>query len=102
VTAHTGEDTEKGGHSSIASGTEDLYNEYGNQYGGSTEKWKSIYLKTQLYLSWTCTQKTLHPTMFIANLLIIVRKWKQSTCPSKEEQINKIFTQWNITQLLKK
>ena len=51
MTAHTGEDTEKGGHSSIASGTEDLYNEYGNQYGGSSEKWKSIYLKTQLYLS---------------------------------------------------
>jgi hypothetical protein len=37
-------------HSSIAGGSANLYNHHGNQYGGSSGNWESIYLKTQLYL----------------------------------------------------
>jgi hypothetical protein len=37
VTADTGEDLEKEGHSSIVGGIESWYNYSGNQSGGSTE-----------------------------------------------------------------
>lgn len=33
-------------HSFIAGGSANLYNHYEDQYGGPSEKWKSIYLKT--------------------------------------------------------
>ena len=51
VTAHAGEDVEQGEHSFIAGWSANLYSHYGNQYGGSLESRKSIYLKTQLYHS---------------------------------------------------
>lgn len=44
----------------------------GNQYGGSTENVESIYLKTQLYHSWECTQNTLYPTTKTPGQLLYV------------------------------
>jgi hypothetical protein len=38
--AHDGKNVEKGKHSSIAGGTANLYNQFANQYGGSSENWK--------------------------------------------------------------
>ena len=49
VIAHAGEDVEQGEHSSIASGSPHLYNQFGNQYSGSSENWELIYLKTPLH-----------------------------------------------------
>jgi hypothetical protein len=42
-------------------------------------------------------------SMFIGDLFIIARSWKEPRCPSTEEWIRKfgIFTQWTTTQLLK-
>ena len=41
-------------------------------------------------------------TMFIAELFIIARTWKQPRWPSTEKQIKKMWhTQWMITQLYK-
>jgi hypothetical protein len=40
-------------------------------------------------------------TMFIADLFVIDRSWKEPRCPSTEEWIQKTFTQWSTTQLLK-
>ena len=48
MTAHAGEDREQEEHSSIASGSTNLYNYYGNQYVCSAEIWDSVHLKTQL------------------------------------------------------
>ena len=45
----------------------------------------------------TCTP------MFIMTLLITARTWKQPRCPSADEWIScGTYTQWNITQLLKR
>jgi hypothetical protein len=51
MTTHVGEEVKKEEHSSIAGGIENLYNTSGNQSGGSSENWKYMYLKTQLYHS---------------------------------------------------
>ena len=48
MTAYAGEDEEQEKHAYSA----DLYKHYGNQYGGFSENWKLIYLKTQEYHSW--------------------------------------------------
>ena len=40
VTAHAGEDVEQGEHSSIAGGSANLYNHFGNQFGGFSENWE--------------------------------------------------------------
>lgn len=48
MAAHGGKDMEKGEHSYIASESANLYSHYRNQYGGSLENWKLIYLTTQL------------------------------------------------------
>ena len=42
--------------------------------------------------------------MFIAELLIIAKIWKQPKCPSVDEWIKSrgTFTQWNITRSMKK
>jgi hypothetical protein len=53
VIAHPGKDVEKEQHFSIARGITNWYNHFGNQSGGSSENWKYIYLKPQLYHSWT-------------------------------------------------
>jgi hypothetical protein len=57
------EDVEKQEHSSIASGVANWYNHSENQSGGSSEDWKYIYLKTQLYHSWEYTQSIPHHTI---------------------------------------
>jgi hypothetical protein len=44
-------DVEKEAYSSLAGGIESLYNNFGNQSGGSSDNWKYLYLKTQLYHS---------------------------------------------------
>jgi hypothetical protein len=49
VTTHDGVDVEKEEHSSIAGESENWYNHFGNQSEGSSENWKQIFLKTQLY-----------------------------------------------------
>jgi hypothetical protein len=85
VTAHAGEDVEQGELFSFAGGSANLYNDFGNQYSGCSENWKSIYLETQLYHSWEYIQRMLHPTMFITALFIIARNWKQPKCPSTEK-----------------
>jgi hypothetical protein len=51
VTVHAGEDVEQEEHSSIASGSINLFILYGNQYGGYSESWESIYLNIQLFYS---------------------------------------------------
>jgi hypothetical protein len=46
-----------------------LYNHFGNQFGGFSENWEQCYLKTQLYHSWIYTQKMLHhPPKILAHL----------------------------------
>ena len=49
MTAHAGEDVEKGEHSSIAGASANWYSRFGNQYGEFSENWDSIDLKTQQY-----------------------------------------------------
>jgi hypothetical protein len=57
VTIHVDNDVEKEEHSSIAGGIANWYNLSGNHFGGSSENWKLIYLKTQLYHSWEYTHE---------------------------------------------
>ena len=96
MTAYAGEDVEQSKYSSIAGGSANLYSFFGNHYGRFSEKWKSIYLKIQLYhlgiypkdaLSY---HKDTYSTIFIAALFIISRTWKQPRCPSTEEWIKKM------------
>jgi hypothetical protein len=60
VTEHAGKDVEQGEHFSTAAGRANLYNHFGNQFGSFSENWEQFYLKTQLYHSWTYTQKLPH------------------------------------------
>ena len=46
MTEHAGEDVEQEGHSSIASGSENLYNYSGNQSGSFSENWEEFDLNT--------------------------------------------------------
>jgi hypothetical protein len=65
---------EKDDHSSIAGGIANWHNHSGNQSGGSSENWKSIYLKTQLLdLSPHPRQHVLSPEVLILAFLIGVR-----------------------------
>ena len=53
----------------------------------------------------TRIKRDMCPSLFIAALFTITRIWKQPRCPSADEWIRKlwyIYTQWNITQLLKR
>ena len=59
---YVGKDVEQGEHSSIAGGNANLYNHFGNQYGGFSENWESTYLTIQQYHSWAYTQKMLNHT----------------------------------------
>lgn len=59
VVAHAGEDVDQEEHSSFVGGSASLYSHYWNQIGGTSESWKSIYLKTY---SWAYTHQILHPT----------------------------------------
>jgi hypothetical protein len=62
VIADAGEDVEKKEYSSIAGQIASWYNHSGNQSGGFSENWRWFYPKTQLYHSWTYTQKMPHYT----------------------------------------
>ena len=70
------------------SGRTNLYNNCRKQYDGSSENWKSIYLKIKLYQSCTYTQRILilpHGHLLnhvIAVLFITARSQKQPKCPS--------------------
>ena len=58
-----------------------------------------------IYPDKTFIQKETCTCMFIAALLTTAKTWKQPKCPSTEEWIKKvwyIYTQWNITQPLKR
>lgn len=61
TTAHAGENEEQE-HSLSAGRSANLYSNFENQYGTFSEIGKPIYLKTQLYHSWSYTQRTLHLT----------------------------------------
>jgi hypothetical protein len=71
------------------------------------KKWVLIFLKTQLYHSWAYNQRGfILPQEHLLNdvhsgFIHNSQKWKQYRCPSTEKQVNKMFTQWNITQLFK-
>ena len=66
---HSWEYVELGEHSYIAGGSSKLYNHIGNQYGGSSENWESIYLKTKQYHSWAHIQSMrVHTTKTFAQL----------------------------------
>jgi hypothetical protein len=60
VKTYVGEDVEKEEHSSTALEIVNWYNHSGNQSGGSSENWKLIYLRNQLFHSWEYTQKMPH------------------------------------------
>jgi hypothetical protein len=49
ATAHACEDVEHREHFSIARGGKNMYNYFGNLFGGFSENWEEIYLKNQLY-----------------------------------------------------
>jgi hypothetical protein len=62
----------------------------------------------KLYHTWEYTQKMLqyikkdtYFTMFISNLFILARSWKEPRCPSTDEWKIGTFTQWSTTQQLK-
>ena len=59
---YVGEDVEYGENSSIAGGNANLYNHFGNQYGGFSKNWESTYLRIQKYHSWAYTQKIVNHT----------------------------------------
>jgi hypothetical protein len=87
--AHAGEDMEHGQYSFIAGGTRNLYNHFGNQFGGFSENWNSPISMCSyttpgpkgapLYNKDTCS------TMFISTLFITDRNCKQPKCLSTEE-----------------
>ena len=52
---------------------------------------RKLDLRTQLYHSWTYTQKMLYPTIRTLALFIIARSWKEPRCPSTEEWIQKVW-----------
>jgi len=62
VTTDVDEDVEKEEHSSIVGGISNWNNQFGNQFGSSSENWTLHYLRIQLYLSWAYTQKMLQHT----------------------------------------
>ena len=80
--AHAGKDVKQGKHSSTDGGSANLCSHFGNQYGGFTEIWESIYLKTQLYTlsiyikDTPSYHKDTCSTMVIAALFVIARNWK--------------------------
>jgi hypothetical protein len=70
------------GNSSIADESTNLYTHLGYQYSSFSDNWKSIYLKSQLYLSWIYPEdapfyrKGLCSTMLTLALLTISRNGK--------------------------
>ena len=56
-----------------------------------------------IYTEKTRIERDMCTPMFITALFIIARAWKQSRCPSADECIScSTYTQWNITQPLKR
>jgi len=98
VSANAGEDMEKEEHSFNVGVFADLYNNSGNQSGGSSQNLILNFFQTHsiplfgiypkdapTYNKDTCS------TIFIAVLFIIARSWKEPRCPSTEECIQKIY-----------
>lgn len=89
MTAHSGEDMEQEEHFSIVCGSAKLVNHSENQYGNSSTNQELFFLNTQLYLSWSNTQRQsiIHQGQFLNQLplLIIARNLKQSKSLSVEE-----------------
>jgi hypothetical protein len=80
----------------LVAGSASLYNQFSNQFDDLSENWELIYLKTQLYHSWTYTQKMLYqPQRYLLNcahssFICNSHERKQSAYPSMEEWIKKI------------
>jgi hypothetical protein len=58
----------------FAAGSASLYSHYGNQFGDFPGRCDSVYFMTQLYHSWSYTQRMEYPSMytiFIDALFII-------------------------------
>jgi hypothetical protein len=96
VKAEVDKDVEIKEHSSIAGGIASGYNHSGNQSVVCSENWTKHCLGTQLYQFWAYTQKMLQDIkntcsiLFIEALFIIGRSWKQPSCPSTQEWIQKM------------
>jgi hypothetical protein len=104
LTTHVGEDVEKEKHSSNVGGIV-------NHSGGSSENWKSIYLKTQQYHSGNIPKR--HPIMPQGHMFYCVHSGL--ICDSQKLETSQIswgrrmdtekcgsFTQWNTTQIFKR
>jgi hypothetical protein len=94
VTADAGQNVEKEEHSSTVGGIASLYNDSGNQSGGSSENWTYYYQRIPQYLSWAYIQKMFQPvrrTHVPHAPFIIDRSWKEPRCPSTEEWIQKMW-----------
>jgi hypothetical protein len=93
MTAHSSEAVESEEHSFIAGGNENLYSNYGNQYGSSSEWWESSYLKIQLYYSGPKDASVDHrnscSTMIIVLLCIIARNWGGKNYLSLNKRMDK-------------
>jgi hypothetical protein len=63
------------GYTLIVSGSTNFSSHSGNHSGGSSERWKLIHLKSQLYFSWVYTQRMCHSTT-LAALFTVARDWK--------------------------
>jgi hypothetical protein len=91
VTANVGDDVEKEEHSSIVGAIASWYNHSGYQSGRSSEIWIIALLEDPaipllcIYPKDVPTYKDTSSTIFIADLFIIVRSWKEPRCPSTEE-----------------
>jgi hypothetical protein len=79
-------------HSSNAAGIASWYNHSGNLSGSSSENCTQYYLSytTSEHIPERCSNKDTCSTMFIANLFIITRSWKEPRCSSTEEWIHKV------------
>lgn len=79
-----------------------LHSQFGNQYGGLSENWESISLKTQRYHSWTYTKgysithKYTWSTLLIVYLFIIVRIRKKTRCPATKKWTKNVVHLHNV------
>ena len=45
------------------------------------------------------TETDIYTSIFIVELFVVAKKWKQHKCPSMDEQIKcNMYMQWNVTQ----
>ena len=73
-----------------------MYIHFGNQYGGYSEMWESVYVKTNttwIHIGYTKLPQGPLDNIFITALFIIARNWQKPRCLSFKEWIKKM---WNI------